>query len=103
MFKKRKYSVLTANKKITALSENTNLIEESIKVENIKVIIRFLTTKNGIAFGLITNSYFDYFDNPEVYNRLGPIGYKKDLLKRIQEDLERKREKNDAILEAFKR
>lgn len=47
--------------------------------------------KFGRPLGKIANTYFDYSDISNVSNNFWLIKYKKDLLKRILEDIELKK------------
>lgn len=101
---KRKYEVLQKyTGKRTKINENTFLNEECVQTESLRVYFCFYADKNGTAFGIIANNYFDYFDDVKLYNELGLNAYKKDLLRRVEKDLEERKQRNKTILEQFVR
>lgn len=79
--------------KITSLSKEVFGYIDTLEVNNLTIYIMFLCDKNGLALGKIANTYFDSADTPTINSPLWLIEYKKDLLNRVIEDLENKKEK----------
>lgn len=82
-----------SNVKITPIRTDSGFtykIIEKLYLEEMQIFIGFKANRLGKAISKIKNSYFDFQDSPNVYNNMGPIQYKIDLLSRIKEDLKRK-------------
>lgn len=93
---KRNYTDLEGKQttRITPIRTSDGFIYKVIEVlylNNQKVLIGYYANRLGKAISNIKNSYFDFQDRKEVYNALGTIRYKIDLLERIQGDLKRKK------------
>lgn len=72
-------------------------VVEVIYLDNQKIYIGFYANRLGKAISNIKNSYFDFQDSKEVYNAMGPIRYKMDLLSRIEGSLKRKQNFQDEL------
>lgn len=77
--------------KIQVLSSNVFGYIDLVKINDLEVYILFMCDKFGRPLGKIANTYFDYSDISNVSNNFWLIEYKKDLLKRILEDIELKK------------
>ena len=69
-------------------------IEEKIDLDTMSIYITFYANRLGKAVSSIKNSYFDFLDAKEIYNAVGAIQYKIDLLERIQTSLRFKQQFN---------
>ncbi len=63
-----------------------------IQIEDITVFIMFMANKNGYPVEYIENSYFEQKDKPITKGPFWLLDYKRDLLKRIKQDLANKQE-----------
>ncbi len=68
-----------------------------------QIVLQYITNSVGVARGVIGNNCLDYFDPAELYNQLGPIAYKQDVLRRYKELLEKRKAKNEEIVTKFAR
>lgn len=91
------------NQKIVNTGKGLFMSQEILSVNNLQIEIRFYLTKYGKVLGPIINTYFKTPDDPEILNRLGYNGYKKDLLERVIKDLEESRERNNETLDKVTR
>lgn len=79
---------------ITLTQEKDFIFEDCVEVENLTIVIQFLSDRLGRPTGYITNNYFPYPDSPDFIYENGYYAYKQDLLERIKSDIENKRTKS---------
>lgn len=91
--KKQNYpKVEILNPKIKSPKEQVFTYIDTISIKEEIVYIQFMCNKMGYPIGKVDNSYFDSSDFIENPEKTWLMDYKKDLLKRILEDLENKKE-----------
>lgn len=93
--KKEEYAQSTRKEypKVESLGNNTFGYSDELTINNLNIYIIFLCNKTGLPVGSIANTYFNYPDYPNVTSPNWLVDYKKDLLTRIKDDLENKKEK----------
>lgn len=91
------------NKKTKQINENYFYNEETMDFGKMQIVLQYITNSVGVARGVIGNNCLDYFDPAELYNQLGPIAYKQDVLRRYKELLEKRKAKNEEIVTSFAR
>ncbi len=79
--------------RVEKLSQNVFGYIDILNINQLEVYIMFTCNEFGLPIGKIINTYFDYADIPILSSKLWLLEYKKDLLNRITEDLECKKEK----------
>jgi len=78
--------------KVESLSKDVFGYKDTIEIHNNRVWISFMCDQKGIPLEGIWNSYFNIVEKVDTKSPFWLVNYKKDLLNKIIEDLENKKQ-----------